>query len=297
MRSLQTRRVAAAAVAVPVLLSLALGGAGSAQSPSAPAPDTSITGAVTFWNGYAADGAEITTFTDQVLPAFQARYPNITVNHQEIPYDDLRQKLVTGIAGGTLPDVLRSDITWVPEFADQGVLLPLDQEMSDFADVTAGVFPGPLSTNKFGDHYYGLPLDTNTRVLFANTDVLTKAGITALPTTIDEFETMLKTVKDKLGTRRLWLRRRRHRRLERAALDLEHGRWHHDRRPEHRSGCPQWTGYRGGCDQAQGVARCRLPVAQHPGRRNRDIGPVRQRPDSHHRGGALDARHLREPVS
>ncbi len=85
MRSLQTRRVTAAAVAVPVLLSLALGGASSAQSPSAAAPDTSITDTVTFWNGYAADGAEITTFTDQVLPAFQAQYPNITVNHQEIP--------------------------------------------------------------------------------------------------------------------------------------------------------------------------------------------------------------------
>jgi multiple sugar transport system substrate-binding protein len=199
MRSLRTRREMATAVAIPVLLSLAIGGAAGAQSPGAATPDTSITGTVTFWNGYAADGAEITTFTDQVLPAFQAQYPNITVNHQEIPYDDLRQKLVTGIAGGTLPDVLRSDITWVPEFAHQGVLLGLDEEMSDFADIAAGVFPGPLSTNKFGAHYYGLPLDTNTRVLFANPDLLAKAGITAMPTTIDEFETMLKTVKEKLG--------------------------------------------------------------------------------------------------
>ena len=30
-------------------------------------------------------------------------YPNVTVDHQEIPYDDLRQKLVTGLAGGILP--------------------------------------------------------------------------------------------------------------------------------------------------------------------------------------------------
>jgi multiple sugar transport system substrate-binding protein len=192
-----SRRSVAAGAAVPVLLSLALSGAVGAQSPAA--PDTSVSGTVEFWNGYAADGAEITTFVEQVLPAFNALYPDITVDHQEIPYDDLRQKLVTGIAGGVLPDVLRADIIWVPEFADQGVLLPLDQEMPDFAQIAQGVFPGPLSTAKWGDHYYGLPLDTNTRIIFANPSVLEAAGITALPTTMDEFEAALKAVKDTLG--------------------------------------------------------------------------------------------------
>ena len=121
-----------------------------------------------------------TTFTDQVLPAFQAQYPNITVNHQEIPYDDLRQKLVTGIAGGALPDVLRSDIIMGPRVRRPGraaAARPGDDATSRTSP--RRVFPGPLSTNKWGDHYYGLPLDTNTRVLFADPDILAKAGITA----------------------------------------------------------------------------------------------------------------------
>lgn len=172
--------------------------AASAAEPSV-APSADITGTVTFWNGYAADGDEIKTFTDVVLPAFNKLYPNVTVNHQEIPYDDLRQKLVTGLAGGTLPDVLRADIIWVPEFADQDALLPLDTEMSDFSTISSQVFPGPLSTNKWKDHYYGLPLDTNTRILFYNTKVFTDAGITAAPTTIDEFEAAMAQVKAKLG--------------------------------------------------------------------------------------------------
>ena len=92
-----SRRSVAAGAAVPVILSVALAGAVGGQSPAAPAADPSISGTVEFWNGYAADGAEITTFVEQVLPAFNALYPNITVDHQEIPYDDLRQKLVTGI--------------------------------------------------------------------------------------------------------------------------------------------------------------------------------------------------------
>jgi multiple sugar transport system substrate-binding protein len=172
---------------------------GTSAAPGSPEPSADVTGTVTFWNGYGADGDEIKTFTGTVLPAFNKLYPNVTVNHQEIPYDDLRQKLVTGLAGGTLPDVLRADIVWVPEFADQDALLALDTEMSDFADISAKVFPGPLSTNKWKDHYYGLPLDTNTRILFFNPKVLGDAGITAAPKTVEEFEAAMAQVKSKLG--------------------------------------------------------------------------------------------------
>jgi len=207
MKSRTVTRSLALLAAIPLVLSACLGTAASpaptlappsvAPAPSGEAPTSSpeITGTVTFWNGYAADGEEIKTFTDVVLPAFAALYPNVTVEHQEIPYDDLRQKLVTGLAGGALPDVLRADIIWVPEFADQGVLLALDEEMPDFTELTATMYEGPVSTNKWGDHYYGLPLDTNTRVLFYNTGMFEEAGVTAAPTTIEELEAAMAKVK------------------------------------------------------------------------------------------------------
>ncbi len=210
MKSRSARRLLAFIAAAPLVLSACLGTSASSaptaappasQAPAsqaastAPSPSPEITGTVTFWNGYAADGEEIKTFTDVVLPAFKAQYPNVTVAHQEIPYDDLRQKLVTGLAGGMLPDVLRADIIWVPEFADQGALLALDEEMPDFADLTATMYEGPVSTNKWGDHYYGLPLDTNTRVLFYNTGMFEEAGVTAAPATIEELEAAMAKVK------------------------------------------------------------------------------------------------------
>ena len=189
------RRSLLAALAVPMALTLATSGLAAGQSEA----DESVAGTVVFWNGYGADGDEITTFRNEVLPAFQAAYPNVSVETQEIPYNDLRQKLVTGIAGGVLPDVLRSDIVWVPEFADQGALLALDEEMPDFAELADQVFPGPLSTNKWGDHYYGLPLDTNTRIIFTNDAVLEAAGVTETPTTVEDFEAALMMVQENLG--------------------------------------------------------------------------------------------------
>jgi multiple sugar transport system substrate-binding protein len=68
-----------------------------------------------------------------------------------------------------------------------GALAPLDEVMADFQDYADAVFPGPLSTNYHQGHYYGLPLDTNTRVLVYNKDMFAAAGIADPPATMEEF--------------------------------------------------------------------------------------------------------------
>lgn len=170
----------------------------AACQPAAPAASPSPTAAataaptkqavtITFWHGY--NPVETKQFNDVVLPLFKQQRPEITVDAQAVPYDDLRKKLVTGIAGGQLPDVLRADIIWVPEFGDLGALVAFDEIFaSDFNALKGKVFPGPLSTNLWKGKYYGLPLDTNTRVLLWNKEVYAKAGIAAPSKTWDEFK-------------------------------------------------------------------------------------------------------------
>ncbi len=149
-----------------------------------PAPTGPVT--ITFWHGYNAD-VETPFLEKTIIPAFEAAHPDIKVQSVQVPYDQFRRKLLTAIAGGTAPDLIRADIIWVPEFADMGALAPLDEVMPDFGTFKEAVFPGPLSTNFLKGHYYGLPLDTNTRVMAYNKDMFTKAGIEQVPTTIDEF--------------------------------------------------------------------------------------------------------------
>src|SRR4029077_12140908 len=77
------RRIAGAFALGPLIVSACLGSSAtpppaspsstapsSAPSVAAPSPSAAITGTVTFWNGYAADGDEIKTFTGTVVPAF-----------------------------------------------------------------------------------------------------------------------------------------------------------------------------------------------------------------------------------
>src|SRR5207244_16310 len=127
-----------------------------------------ITGAkktttITFWNAYSSDGPEVKRLEKVLIPQFQKTHPGIVVKDVAIPYDDLHQKLVTALARGQSPDLVRAPTIWVPELANLGVLEPLDKTLSDFQSLASKVYPGPLATNFWKGHYYGLPLDTNTR--------------------------------------------------------------------------------------------------------------------------------------
>jgi multiple sugar transport system substrate-binding protein len=122
-----------------------------------------------------------------VIAAFEAANLGITVEPTRFAYSDFKTALLTAISSGEVPDVARLDIAWVSEFADQGALVQLDGNMPGFEEIIKDTFPGPLSTNLWKDHYYGLPLDTNTQVLLWNKSLFEEAGLTAPPATMEEF--------------------------------------------------------------------------------------------------------------
>jgi multiple sugar transport system substrate-binding protein len=167
--------VAAAAAAL-----LALAGTAAGASATSSGVTT-----ITFWHAYATNPAapEMQRLTKIVIPRFEKLYPNIQVKQVPFDYDDLKQKLTTSVAGGTLPDVIRSDIAWVPQYAKLGVFAPLDTNMPDFKSLAKVTFNGSLATNFYKGHYYGLPLDTNTRVMLYNQQALSSAGISKPPAT------------------------------------------------------------------------------------------------------------------
>jgi len=150
---------------------------------------------ISFWHNYNTDSAEITTLEDDLIPAFEAAHPNIKVTSVQVPWPDFLTKLTSALAAGTAPDLMRSDIIWVPQLAEMGAFVALDEAMPDFADYSSIVFPGPLSTNLWKGHYYGLPLDTNTKVWMYNDEMYTAAGIDGAPATLADVEADCQTLK------------------------------------------------------------------------------------------------------
>ena len=143
---------------------------------------------ITFWGSYGNGGnsTQQDALNDVLIPAFEEEHPDIDVEYVDVPYDSLLQKLTTSAAGDELPDLVRADLGWVPQFAELGVLVPLSQEMEGFDELAEATYPGVLATNLYEGEYYGLPLDTNTRVMVSNQAALDEAGFDAPPATFDE---------------------------------------------------------------------------------------------------------------
>jgi multiple sugar transport system substrate-binding protein len=133
-----------------------------------------------FLNAY-NDVTEIPILDGVVIPAFEAANPGIKVVDENVPYNGMLNKFIATAAAGDPPNLMRSDIAWVPQLASEGVLLETSKQKW-FKIVKAQADPGPLSTNLYKGNYYGLPDDTNTQVFFYNKADFAAANLTP-PTT------------------------------------------------------------------------------------------------------------------
>lgn len=135
---------------------------------------------ITFWNAY-NDVTETPVMNGIVIPAFESQNPGIIVKDDTLPYNGMLNKFIASAAAGDPPDLMRSDIAWVPQLASEGVLLETSKQPW-FAAMKKNLDPGPLSTNLYKGGYYGVPDDTNTQVLFYNKADFAAANLTP-PTT------------------------------------------------------------------------------------------------------------------
>lgn len=165
-----------------ILLSAVLGLA--ACTALAESSETPVT--INFWHHYSAQSAENETLMNDLIPKFESENPGIKVNAVSHEWAELHDKILVSASSQSLPDVARLDIAWLPEFEQMGVLVALDQEMPDFAEVAGTLLDSALSTANIGGSYYALPLNTNSKILFYNTAMLEAAGV-EVPTTMDEW--------------------------------------------------------------------------------------------------------------
>lgn len=148
---------------------------------------------INFWHHYSAQSAENETLMNVLIPKFESENPGIKVNAVSHEWAELHDKVLVSASSASLPDVARCDIAWLPEFQKMGILVALDQEMQNFADVASTLLDSAMSTAKIAGATYGLALNTNTKILFYNVKMLEDAGI-AVPATMDELVAAIKKI-------------------------------------------------------------------------------------------------------
>jgi len=182
------RRGGLASLAVSLGLVAASGGVASSQdaAPTAvegsdssePAEDTSRSGeqvVLTFV------GPEAPESMEPVIAAFEAENPDIDVQYESVPFNDLNSIIQTRVgAGDADPDVYTADQPRIAALVDRGLLLDITGEVGDIDDV---VIASSIEASTVDDRLYALPISTSTQLLYYNTALLDAAGIA--PPSID----------------------------------------------------------------------------------------------------------------
>ncbi|HEV3186851.1 MAG TPA: extracellular solute-binding protein [Acidimicrobiales bacterium] len=138
-----------------------------------------------YWSTYNTADKEASTIAKVIIPAFEKANPGIKVVSSIYPYSDLLNKFIATSAAGNPPDVMRSDIAWVAQLAQQGIVQNVGR-LKAFTAIRKDALPGPLLTTEVNGKFYAIPDDTNTQALYWNKADFAAAGIAGPPTTITQ---------------------------------------------------------------------------------------------------------------
>lgn len=171
--------LAAAAVSA---VALALAGCSSGGGSS----DGKVTLTVVGFEGGGTELADI----PQINADFHKKYPNITVDYKYVANGEYDQYNNTRLAAGTAADVLMTNATRVQQWQKQGYLADLSDQ-SWVKQLIPNVAPfGAIDGKTYAFTQQNIPIG-----LYANLDILKKAGIDQVPQTWPDFLDALQKLK------------------------------------------------------------------------------------------------------
>ncbi len=162
---------------------------------------------LTFWTLQQA-AIDIQTAQQNAVKDFEKQF-NCTVQVTSFPYVELRDKMLTAVAGGQGPDLLLLDQIWVSQYAAGGYVMPISDKMMGSGIKAEDYFPGAWGAGSYLGKIYAIPFDVGVwALMYYNKDLFKAAGLNPEkpPVTWDEFLATAKklTKGDKYGTA-VWL--------------------------------------------------------------------------------------------
>lgn len=150
---------------------------------------------IDYWGGWT--GPDLDTMKG-LVDKFNSEQSKIQVEFTSMQWTPLFAKFLTEMKGGHPPDVLAMHPFELGQFTEMGVLdtKPVENAKLNKADYSEFAWNGTYYKGK----QYAIPLDVHMHGVFYNTDLFTKAGLSAAPKTGDELIQMAqKLTLDKNG--------------------------------------------------------------------------------------------------
>ncbi|MGO9310480.1 MAG: ABC transporter substrate-binding protein, partial [Spirochaetia bacterium] len=171
----RARFVLAGAVVLALVLTLA------ACGPTAPKK-------LTWWT-LQQSAMDIQTAQQNAVKDFEKQF-NATVEVTSFPYVELRDKMLTAVAGGQGPDLLLLDQIWVAQYAAAKYVIPITEKMQGSGIKGTDYFPGAWGAGSYLGQIYAIPFDVGVwALMYYNKDMFKAAGLDPEkpPVTWDDF--------------------------------------------------------------------------------------------------------------
>jgi arabinogalactan oligomer/maltooligosaccharide transport system substrate-binding protein len=171
-----------ALVAAIALAATACGGSDSGDGEKKNAGGE-LSGTVEFWD---TSGDAEKAFFKKVAEEFEKKHPKVDVKYVNVPFGEASNKFKNAAGGGSgAPDVMRTEVAWVADFANLGYLAPLDDTAA--VDNKDDYLPQAWGSTQFDGKTYAVPQVIDTLALFYNKDLLKKAGV-EVPQSVEEIK-------------------------------------------------------------------------------------------------------------
>ena len=146
-----------------------------AATPNEPTKSTDSKTTITVWDYYGE-----ATPIKPLIAGFENEYPNITVQYEALDWNTTLEKLNVVLTGGTPPDVVTIDMTWLPKFAALGAFTDLrtlsKQQMNGVAWDKAYT-PGALDAISYNGQYVAALYDFDVYALYYRADLFKAKGL------------------------------------------------------------------------------------------------------------------------
>jgi multiple sugar transport system substrate-binding protein len=135
-----------------------------------------VSGNVEFWHHWGSPVRR--TAIRRVVAMCQEALPNITVEEVFKPFGEGWTANIAAVAAGSgMPDVIVSDRLQLPRDASDGIYMNVQEWIERDALDTSEFYPFTWNQTLFEGNSYGLPHETDVRVLFYNKTLFQEAGL------------------------------------------------------------------------------------------------------------------------
>lgn len=134
---------------------------------------------------------------EEAMEKFADKKPNVELKCEFIPFAEIDNKLFLTNAGGSYYDVILVNNSTLPALADAGILSDMsDLAAQDDMDIEEKFTAAMAQCMQYNGGVYGIPFQTDTRVMAVNEKILSEVGM-ELPETKEDMLEIAKAVREK----------------------------------------------------------------------------------------------------